>query len=1689
MAIHIDIYAHLVKAKMIKEGDDLKRYVDNLEKDLNVRIKKGAQGRSKEIIKASDAQRGALQKLRRQSVDTANTIASVGKQLEANSKALDANTAKLEKNDKVKRRTEATDRRRAKLLEERAALEKESAELTERAARAMEAFDQATNSHSRSLKDLNDTTSAHTKNLRKVNRLVKDNKKDFASLTRVTNQQRRELESLHGANQSVLKDNTVFIKQMDRVSDATKKTTAERAKYNEMLKEGNASYKQLRDQSERVRAAHQAEQRVIRDTTASLGDLIQGRQQHDVVVNANEHSLRKLSRAAIENRNQAEGLRRTNLNVVRDSAAMTRMFDNIGEATQKAFREHQKYNRMASDGSTSQEALRQQLERTNDAYANQARQVHNASEALRRHHAAEREQQRRQALSGRKHQGIDIGRWAARNLGALTPLGTVTPTLVLPLGTAFIQVANGAVAASQSIALLPAVLTAGAAAFGTLKMATNGFGDTIGALMDGDMKKFAEEINKLSPSAQQAALTFQHLLPEIQGIQQAAQEAFFSGAPQLGFQLFQTLGPTIKSLTTDIATSMNQSMKGVGNLLMTPDNLRSIDLIAANIAQTFRILAPAVSDVAQAFLDLTRQGSIMLPGMAEDVADLAANFRKFIGDARESGALKDFMRQGWEALKAVGAAVLDFGKMLYDVFGLKSQEDIARFKETMQEMTNLMEVVLRTLKKLFEDIAAVFTSLSDFVKLFGIDLDGTSSILATLAEAWLFVHGVKRLKDLATAARDFKVALQGAMAAQAGASALGAVTSGGAAAAAGGGAAAASGGIAARLLGTLGGLAGPVAAATAAIVGLGAAAIWATHKLSDVGKDLPPGAAPTKDALATGAIPGSTPTSAPGLKPPELSNNDKAKLKYMGLMDTQGKFTAPLEKIYQALGRPIPKPAEAPQPGAWSRPGSMGNAPAPGFGSSLKDLGGAFGNVPGAGSPWPGPFGVPGIPTDAADFQSTPGTFELSKIPIGQFGGANWDVPHGVMDVPRILKPGDTGFGKPGQWNVDPWEVTQAQWKLDDAQQRVEEQRKAYLATQADNNRTQDDINKAAHNVIEAERGWMEAMRGLKEAERGEFDAFSKQTRTFADDLKDALGDLGAALDPDFGVSKGLAGIAENLIKFTATLAAAPVLGAMKGYQAGLGFPGGKGVGSGLIGIEAAKRGYYQRDDEAAAMWQAYASGQYPGMTGLQGSYGPGPGNFGDRAPYGLPPGTNTGGYGSSGKVFPPWVDAIEDIFGIKASTYKGHQESDRNEPGYAPNPNRENRGIDWTGPTENLQKFAEYLERIPQALEQVIWQNPNTGRKTGIGGGQINPGYYPQSTYDVHGGNDPGNIHVHTRQSASIPLPQQGVPQGYGAQQQQQQQVPYGSPYYQVPQAQQYGPVPGVFDDGGVLPPGPSIVVNNTGKPEPLVNPLNYGLNIPQAPAKQAPAPKPISPGDLTNPGLTDPVPGVKQPTPPSIENTPPPGAVPTVAPVAGAPAPTLVPGGAVTPLGVPTTGSTIGSKVEPYAGYGSGLKVGGGLIGAALSGAASAAGAAGGGGPAAAAAMQIGIQEIQRAIEFAGQVGGIAVQGVMDTFLPTGGSKLAQENWITRIAGGIMGAMPALPNLAGNGGQLGQGANLPGVGPATPEQIAAQGMDPNRTQHTGTQPAPGPYTGVNIEQYNVQATEDRAGQDIARYQFPGTR
>ncbi|QHB37860.1 tape measure protein [Gordonia phage Opie] len=164
----------------------------------------------------------------------------------------------------------------------------------------------------------------------------------------------------------------------------------------------------------------------------------------------------------------------------------------------------------------------------------------------------------------------------------------------------------------------------------------------------------------------------------------------------------------------------------------------------------------------------------------------------------------------------------------------------------------------------------------------------------------------------------------------------------------------------------------------------------------------------------------------------------------------------------------------------------------------------------------------------------------------------------------------------------------------------------------------------------------------------------------------------------------------------------------------------------------------------------------------------PGLATGGQIGTYGLPPGSG------SGANFPGWVRDLERKFGVEASTYAGHQENNRNEAGYAPNPQGLNRGIDWVGDVGEMQKLTDFhMQAAPSSpqIEQVIFQNPETGKRYGWAGrNNVSDTGYFASDYAGH------QDHMHGRYSGPVgeavapPAPEVGPP---GAVPEQSPQVP----------------------------------------------------------------------------------------------------------------------------------------------------------------------------------------------------------------------------------------------------------------------------------------------------------------------------
>ncbi|APU93019.1 tape measure protein [Mycobacterium phage Bubbles123] len=718
----------------------------------------------------------------------------------------------------------------------------------------------------------------------------------------------------------------------------------------------------------------------------------------------------------------------------------------------------------------------------------------------------------------------------------------------------------------------------------------------------------------------------------------------------------------------------------------------------------------------------------------------------------------------------------------------------------------------------------------------------------------------------------------------------------------------------------------------------------------------------------------------------------------------------------------------------WDRniQGGTGVDPQP---SPLPQLGGG----PGPGTPTVGGIPIPGLADTNSNGPASPFGNLPGQVPLdvsvedrrGRRGGGGAAADAGPDGPLADLFPGAAGSAdgsssgpKLPDAPVLPYDTTlppgipgmpqdaavfSAESSYLDARHKLAEKRARAAQLEQSTEATEEDRLKARNDVIEAERDLQAAEMRMGEARANQYEKLTKQTDQHAKDL----GQIGAQLDQDFGISKGLAGIAENITKFVANLAAAPLLGQLQAISAYSPTQGGHGL-MGVLGAQGVFGPQYQNNQ--------YDRGSYPSAGAAGVSMTPIGAYPGDAALLASVP---AGRYSQTGiadltKGIGDCSSAVEDLVNILdgrptggRSLATGNADQWLTEHGFI-------KGMG--GPGDFRVGFnASHMQATLPGGTPFNWGTDEAAARRGIGGtGADDPAF--TSHYYRPIGAAPSALAtptVSTPAATTVAAPAL---------------APSSS-----------GPVPVSVTNWPAQGAGVGVAV-----------PTGGGATGSSAPASGSPA-SGTGAGPLPGPAPISS--GAWAPNPAPLPTT---GG-------GGGPMAQGAPQGLFT--GGPTNTTNIGANVAPYAGSGSGGigMDGGGALGMAVQAGGMALDAMA---PGAGQAAQTGVKLINRAIEYGGQVAAIGAQGLMETFLPTGGSDLANNNWITRIAGGIAGAAPALPNLAGQASQQ------------------RKDIDPQATGQGQTQVNQGGDTNITVN--NQRATEDGTGRDIAyhlqnQYVMPG--
>ncbi|WPH57646.1 hypothetical protein [Mycobacterium phage WXIN] len=1240
-------------------------------------------------------------------------------------------------------------------------------------------------------------------------------------------------------------------------------------------------------------------------------------------------------------------------------------------------------------------------------------------ESVRRLHEVHDEDQKRRGGGGRGNQ-----RGPLAGLGNIltdipgVPSGRLGAYIGAPLILLFASVAEAAVTASQSIALLPAAATAAGAAFGTLALGMNGFGDAVKNM--GDPKKFAEALQSLSPAAQQAALEIQELVQGPLGDwQNATQETLFSGVAERIHNVTDQLLPEARALTDGVAGAFNGMFDNFTAQLISPGSQESIANIVDNIVQAFQRLEPAVAPFTDAMTRIIETGSSFLPGFSDAITNAAKSFSAFITNAQANGSLQNFMQKGVDAAVALGKAIWNIGGRIIDTFGNKSPEQFQKNLETAVDVAF--------------SLATAITKLAEVTNTFLKGIEKIPGGIYTVIGAFAAFKALNMIASIAGISSAF-----GGM---------------------GGAAKGAGGGIAAMF-----GRGGPV------ILALGATLAILTRVWEK--------AANTKAILAE-------------VDAQKQSIIDRAKNGEFGDGVRVDPITGEMTKLPGAYLDPTT--GKTILPGGHDRPGAGQSAGFPDFANPdwtppKVGLGPATAGL----DPY-SPNAVPGLPPESSDKKRRdairegmdPNSFmpDMSGLPSMPTPGGPVPTP-GAPGAPGALPPVQFGTdGKPysqpgyGYYDTDQRDIWNAQYDLQKKARDLRDARMDLAVLEKDTLATEEELLQAREKVADEQHDFENSQLDLIEAQQGKWKKLKKDTDS-------AMGELGAGLDKDLGITKGLSGMADNLVRFLGNLATAPIQAALQNI-----IKANPNEGSGLVGIAAAQGRFgpqWTPQGIAASGGGSQLSLATLANTGIQ--------NVGMPSIL-----SDTGSVGSGPQsryaaalIQQMWGDQLKGKIGGSrdTGTVKGTHDA--------------GLSIDIPiGPDQGAlgDEINAWLQANGPALglKYSIWRD----RGQYPGGGGFNQGGH-QNHIDAHFNGAPGGPMAQggtvapssfsgfgnpgSPQAVANMIFQQATSRGYSAHE-AQSIVAYAVGESSLNPGISGGvqgddEVIGLFQQKAAFARGggidPSQRGNAAANTYAYLNQLDKhrGLPIEQAlPATSVGGPLASGPGAQPQnwPNLMARAAGYLGGTS-SLADVPMmagggmSGTMPVGLPTApSAPAPGLGSAGSMAGLGVgPAPGASqpyspiqqmkAGPSWQPAGGSGGG----GGLLGAAMSAGGMAADMFA---PGSGAAAQIAMQMIQRTIKYGGEVAGSLAQGAMQALSVSdpdgGGGTDWSESWIGRVAGSLASAAPALPSNAGK-----QDRN-----------VQQQQVDPNTQQHgQGNGQPPGPLIGT----MNVQA-DKATGQQMA--------
>jgi phage-related protein len=313
--------------------------------------------------------------------------------------------------------------------------------------------------------------------------------------------------------------------------------------------------------------------------------------------------------------------------------------------------------------------------------------------------------------------GRSLGRAASRGVGltavvaGLSAVAAGAASAVVPV----VQLGAALAPLAGLTAALPAAAAAAGVAMGTLAVATMGVAEAAQAIIGGDADAITEALDALSPAARAVAREFQGLWPELERLQQVAQEELF--APLVGQleQIGDALLPIVEDGLSQVSAALGTAARGVAAFAQSPAFLAFLPALFDSTAAAITNAAGALPNLLGGLIAL---GGVGLPYVEQLGAAATAASQKFQDWAiqvSQSGQAADWIDAAIETMAQLGDIAADVGGILSGIFSAAGDGGILGTLETltaeMDRFVNSAEGV-EAIRGIFEGLGDVASALS-----------------------------------------------------------------------------------------------------------------------------------------------------------------------------------------------------------------------------------------------------------------------------------------------------------------------------------------------------------------------------------------------------------------------------------------------------------------------------------------------------------------------------------------------------------------------------------------------------------------------------------------------------------------------------------------------------------------------------------------------------------------------------------------------------------------------------------------------------------------------------------------------------------------------------------------------------------------------------------------------------------------